>query len=141
MRWVRQEDPEGCGVAVLAMLTGQTFAEVDQAFPDRRARDTPKERCLEPHHMQNYLWDRGYFLRLIRLAEFAPDGRWPPRPFAPLHYVNVTSPSGTGHWVAMEMDGCVLDPLRKGTYQLDFYPAVHEVVGIFPDGHNRRAGA
>lgn len=28
IRWVRQEDPYGCGAAAVAMLTGKTYADV-----------------------------------------------------------------------------------------------------------------
>src|SRR5438552_3918548 len=34
IRWVRQEDPQGCSIACLAMLTGRTYAEVKAQCPN-----------------------------------------------------------------------------------------------------------
>lgn len=130
MDWVRQEDPDGCGVAVLAMLTGQTFAEVDATVK----RDA-KDHTVKSHEMSTYLWDRGYFLRRIMLASLAPEGGWPPAPFAPMHYLDVRSPTGAGgHWIAMDDEGGVLDPWepKRNGRPASFYKVAYEAVGVIP---------
>lgn len=131
IRWVRQEDPSGCGVAVLAMLTGSTYVEVAAAYPHLDFRtDT-----LEPTDLHRFLWKRGYFLRDVRSAADAPDGVWPPRPFAPLHYLNVEALSGnSGHWIVMDADGRLFDPLDSayGSRDISEVSVVYEAVGVTP---------
>lgn len=125
MRWVRQEDPDGCGIAVLAMLTDQPYWVVRDHIEavDRDWRDNGVPQML----MESYMVDRGWSLRTVLLStEF---NRWPPPAFAEQHFAQVTQPSSAGHYVAMDFSGRVFDPLRPGIFGLSDWPATHFVIG------------
>ena len=93
--------------------------------------------------MHAQLWDAGYYLRRIMLRVNVPgwteaDG-WPPnpfRPFAPMHYLQVTASKG-GHWTAVDGDGTLLDPWDHSRTSLTAYSAVHEIVGVIGPGPAR----
>lgn len=142
---IAQRHKDGCGRAVLAMLTGQTYEEVDQVIP---ARDG--NRALELWQQERFLMERGWFQRVILRREEAPGGKWPPAPFAPLHMAMVagraagrvlrttdgvlleTHGTGSGHSVVMLRDGTVLDPNSEGGWRLTDWPTVYVVVGLVP---------
>lgn len=130
---IQQEDSDGCGVAVLAMLTGQTYAQVDAEWP-LRLTDRWTASDVKPHMMMDYLWKRGYSLLVIRDRRYAIYGAWPSiEPFAPMHYAMVDSPTqSTGHWIAIDGFGEVLDPFEGSRKTLDIYERMHEVVGVWP---------
>ncbi len=134
MAWVQQEDAQGCGVAALAMLTGQTYAAVkaemdaDPWVSEGGERDWATHG-LTAHVLDRYLVARGYFLRRIYGAWGIVEP-WPPEPFAPLHFARVTQPSNNGHFVVMDAAGRVLDPLRDGEFRLSDWVEVQNVVGI-----------
>ncbi len=135
MRRVQQEDADGCGIAVLAMLTGETYAEVDAAWP-LRLTEHWKDSDVKPHMMMDYLWKRDHSLLVVRDRRYAHGAptNWPSlRPFAPMHYAMVDSPTQpTGHWIAIDADGTVLDPFDASRLTLDCYRKMHEVVGVWP---------
>lgn len=101
LRWVGQVDAEGCGVAVLAMLTGEPYEALrDQIDSEQRV-----------------------YANMV--------DEWPPPPWSPLHFAQVTQPSNRSHFVAMDDRGRVLDPLREGTFALSDWSKVQNVVGLF----------
>jgi hypothetical protein len=123
---VAQQHKDGCGRAVLAMLTGTTYEAVDQLIPARDGK-----RDLELWQQERFLMERGWFQRVVLKREEA-DGVWPPRPFAPLHMAMVSSRGGPGHSVVMLSDGTVLDPNNPGGWRLTDWPIVYVVVGLVP---------
>lgn len=125
-RWVGQEDAEGCALAVLAMLTGEIYADV-KAEVDGWS-DEPHDWATSgtSHHtLDRYLTRRGFWMR----RHYATWGL-PMVPFAPLHYVSVKQSSGRGHFVAMLSNGDVLDPLREGVFALADWPGINQIVGV-----------
>lgn len=122
MRRVEQQHPNGCGVAVFAMLCDFTWP---QAVRMLRFNGEP----IDFRVLRRKLDARGRFTRAVLLADEA-DGVWPPGPFAPRHMAAVTQPSGGGHYVAMNAAGVVLDPLTAGERRLEDFPAVSEVLGV-----------
>jgi hypothetical protein len=131
MRWVRQEDPSGCGVAVLAMLTGLTYAEVIAEIEAEPWYKLSAAAFREGHStngvvLERYLTDRGWW-HSCRYETWCSE--WPPKPFAPFHTVHVNQPSGNDHYLAMDGRGRVLDPLREGVFGLADWPSVGNVVG------------
>lgn len=133
LKRVAQEDADGCGVAVLAMLTRQTYAAVDAEWP-LRLTEHWKDHDVKPHMMRGYLWERGYHLLVVRDRRYALALGWPSlQPFAPMHYAMVDSPTQpTGHWIAIDGEGVVLDPFDATRTTLDIYGKMHEVVGVWP---------
>lgn len=125
---VRQEHPDGCGVAAVAMVTGETYAEV-VADLARMGLDLSIGGLAKPH-IERLLAARGYVWRTVYRAGTLI---WPPAPFAPVHIAAVRQqPSGRAHFVVMLDDARVLDPLERGT-TLDHWPEVMNVIGIWPE--------
>lgn len=129
MRWVAQEHPDGCGVAVLAMLTDDTYENVAAALRADPWMEGNGFALTQPV-LEKYLSDRGWYLRRVYVAWQTPGCQWPPEPFAERHYAIVTQPSGNGHFVAVEADGTLLDPLRSGSYRLTDFQSVSCLVGL-----------
>lgn len=124
---IAQRHKDGCGRAVLAMLTGQTYEQVDQVIPARDGK-----RDLELWQQERFLMERGWFQRVVLRREEAPDRVWPPKPFAPLHMAMVAGRTNVGHSVVMLRDGTVLDPNHEGGWRLTDWPTVYVVVGLVP---------
>lgn len=122
---VPQEDESGCGLAVLAMLTGRTYKDVRAEFPERDFHSSG----LGISDIWRYLWDRGYYLRVVYEN---PGGEWPPPPFAAVHFAQVQNEAGNSHAVYMDARGTVADPLASGNTKLSDWPVVNQVVGVRP---------
>lgn len=134
--WVRQEDKEGCGLAVLAMLTGQSYADVKAEVGSLEAqpmegRPIPDERDWSKQGCTHYLLDRylaghGFFLQ----RRYDTYTELPMEPFAPLHYASVVQLSSNHHFVAVLANGDVLDPMREGVFKLSDWSKVNQLVGV-----------
>ena len=130
MRWVRQEDAWGCGPATLAMLTGLTYREVRDEIDsqDAHGHDGDWSKHGVSHHtLDRFLISRGFYLQRI-YRHMATE--WPPRPWSPHHFAQVEQPSRNTHFVVMEADGGVLDPMREGRFSLTDWPDLLNVVGL-----------
>lgn len=129
LRYVAQEEPQGCAVACLAMILGCTYAEA-------RARihvDTSKGITSTVY--DGALVEAGFALaRVYRHDPVRGVKReaWPPPPFAPIHIASTETAQG-GHAVVMLVDGTVLDPWDRSrtTLRHPDYLAVHCVAGIW----------
>lgn len=135
VEWVRQEDAEGCGLAVLAMLTGRSYAEVKakvdatEVGPSEAPRDWTTSGCTH-YTLDRYLAAEGWFFQR-RYESYA---ELPQEPFAPIHYAEVVQPSGRGHFVVVHADGKVLDPMREGRFRLSDWARVNQLVGLIALG-------
>lgn len=129
VRWVRQEDAYGCGLAVLAMLTGRTYAEAKE-----RVRTFQNEPCnwaangCTHYTLDRFLAGDGWYVqrRYNAWTELSSE------PFADIHYASVQQPSNNGHFVVVLGDGTVLDPNREGRYRLSDWAHVNQIVGLIP---------
>jgi hypothetical protein len=132
--WVGQEDSNGCALAVLSMLTGTSYLEVKKEIDsqDGHGHDGDWNKKGVTHiTIDRYLIDRGYYLQRI-YSKFRPkDFSWPPDPWAENHFASVEQPSGRSHFVVMDCDGIVLDPLREGKYKLKDWEYINNVVGLY----------
>ena len=146
---VRQEQPEGCGLACLAMVTGATYEQVRAAMRTRRyvwlnGERVPGDSGIHNNVLDHYLARHGFWLqRRYRSHVVAPPRpgaarrhrwtnirAWPCAPWAPVHIAEVKQPSGNGHYVVMRADGGVLDPLRDGVHDLREWSVVNNIVGL-----------
>lgn len=129
----RQEHPNGCGIAVMAMVADMTYTEVfnylqtlwpqERDFVEHGTHQSLVEWFLASH---SYVWRT-----LYRGWKIDP---WPPAPFAPRHIVQVKQPSGTTHYVAMTATGDVLDPLADEPTRLDAWETVNNITGVWRHG-------
>ncbi len=137
MRHVRQEEPDGCGVACLAMLTDATYEEVAKTVV---AIGLGNPSDLKPEIMRRYLEAHGWFTRCV-LTRAEAGGRWPPEPFAPAHCAMVQrTMSSPGHWVVMLGDGGVLDPNRVIHQTLRDFKVCSMVYGLIAPLHQHGYG-
>ena len=132
---VRQQHKMGCGIAVLAMLTGQTYEQVFEDFgsPDLTGENGGTSDC----EMRDYLKRHGLKFGGWRLKQYIGGEEttpWPPEPTGEvcLCLVHVYPWSPCSHWVVMLPDGAILDPvnLADTPLRLTAYDAVSSVVAI-----------
>lgn len=133
LRVVRQGHANGCALAALAMVTGQTYDEVVADFTARWPGEPLNldERGLYHGDTEWYLAINGYVWRYL-YAGWKHDP-WPPEPFAPIHIAAVKQPSGNQHYVIVTDDGTVLDPLDDQPKSLAAWEKVNNVMGIWPE--------
>jgi hypothetical protein len=132
MRWVPQRDDRGCGLAVLAMLTGQPYEAVKlriaaDAGPSEHRGDWAAEG-LTVRAMDRYLARAGFAIQRLYRNMDVP---WPPAPWAPLHFAQVVN-SGGMHFVAMDAAGTILDPLHEQPRSFEDWEMVANVAGVVP---------
>ena len=121
MKHVSQRGDSDCGVAAFAMLTDRGYSEALTALGV--GADVPD------HTIRVLLQREGWFIRDIDHRSEC-DGVWPPPPFAERHFALVTQLSGNGHYVAMEADGTVLDPLTNEPRRLSDWTVCSFVCGM-----------
>lgn len=132
LTWRPQEDAHGCGLAVLAMITGTPYERVKVEIESQDGHGHNgnwNERGLTHISLDRYLTRRGFY-RQRRYKHETELGAWPPEPWAPVHYASVKQPSGNGHFVVMDSEGNVLDPMREGLFKLTDWPEVNNVCGL-----------
>lgn len=133
-RWVRQEDRCGCGIACLAMITGQSYHEVKSAWPTDW--DFQEDGILIDDAMQ-YLGDRGipydrryrFALGRNRVGRQQLREGWP-QVFAPIHIISV---NGSRHDVVLLADGTVFDPMSEQSRHLVDCGEVSVMLGAWPN--------
>lgn len=139
---VRQKNDWGCGVACLAMITNQSY---DQVLSDLnndvdRISSMTKEwegNGLSETVIELYLIEKEFWLQKrykIHYDQNIPPWEntdsWPPPPFAPDgHIASVQQPSGRVHYVVLNTDNVVLDPMRGGTYKLWDWNIIYHIIG------------
>lgn len=125
---VMQRSQFGCGIAVLAMLTGDDYDDIEQAA---RATGWAGDAGLHRDVINAYLHDAGFDLHDRVEPRHPYDLRpWPPEPFAPLHYALVQSADRKLHAVVVDADGSVRDPGTGTVRSLDVWPRVVRMVGL-----------
>lgn len=125
---VKQRSRFGCGIAVLAMLTGDEYDDIEQAARDQ---GWPGDVGLHRDWMNQYLFHAGFDLQDLAEPRHPDDQRpWPPEPFAPLHYALVQSADRKLHAVVVDADGSVRDPGTGTVRSLDVWPRLVRIVGL-----------
>lgn len=145
---IKQREPNGCGLACLAMVTGQTYEKVRTDLQARRyvwlnGDQTPGEHGIHNNVLDLYLERHGFWLQRRYRAHYIAPPRagarrhrwghtrdWPCGAWACAHIAQVKQPSGKGHYVVMDAAGHVLDPLREGLFSLRDWPTVENIVGL-----------
>ena len=120
---VRQKHQRGCGIACVAMLTGEDY---DTLAAEVEWRD---DQSPVGFYVDDQLWRRGY--AICRVYERGST-MWPPLPFARVHLCNVdyVTDAPVSHNVVMLADGSVLDPMHDEPRRLSDYPRVYNVAAV-----------
>lgn len=141
VRWVRQEHANGCSLAVLAMLTKDTYANVLATVDSWKGEPHDWEKDGTTFYtLDRYLVTKGYWSQK-RFDGWFEGEDWTV-PFAPQHYVSVRQPSGNTHFVYMDAGGVVADPLREGPFDLSEWAGnVNHIVGVTATPYDPRKTA
>jgi hypothetical protein len=133
IQYVAQEHPFGCGIACVAMITGQSYAQVlDQMGGEIKGRGTTHFEWFEALAEQGFAV-QFIFQRQQKIGRTPIRKIWPLAPWAPVHIVQIVD-----HSVVMRNDGTIFNPARpraeSGILKLTDYPEEHiyAMVGIFP---------
>ena len=111
MKYIKQRHKYGCGVACLAMVTGNSYETVRRAFTFDAAKTG-----LTVQHMVHYLSSLGYW---IQYKSMEPVGLinqqcTPMRSIADSHICMVqNSKTSKFHFVVVDSHGCLYDPADK----------------------------
>lgn len=138
-RWVRQEDPNGCFVAAMAMVTGKTYAQVKEETGHawmRGALDQTVENYLSQRGFAVTKWWQYDSCKAYAEQNGALDikrNTWPLPPFAPIHVCQVKT--RVTHWVVMLSNGNVLDPVTPEVKRLTDYAEVTLIMGVWRIPH------
>lgn len=132
--WVKQEEAHGCGIAALAMITGQSYSAVRDWFVRHMPGHDFAASGISYYPIDDFLVEHGFAVAR-RNAGFCNKLRetdWPPAPWAEVHLCQVSNPGGA-HYVVMLADGTVLDPLNESQRQLsDWGPGkVNHVAAVY----------
>jgi hypothetical protein len=129
--YISQEDTYGCGLASLAMISGRGYQYVAEWFLSY-GRDIVKKKGGTMFDWDMYLVEHGYSVaRKFCTLNGIHRPEWPPKPFAPVHLCEVRPTENKFHVVVMDECGNVLDPWRKGIFQLLDYISVESVAGVY----------
>ena len=131
VKYVEQDEKNGCGIACLAMVLGTTYAEVRKHFEtDFEKKGVPFDRLVE------YLGECGHQIVKKEVlnwehVEFTRQEML--KPFAPMHIVNVQQQfdSKDRHCVVMDANGKLYCPSGQTQETIQTVYAVHEVAGLW----------
>jgi hypothetical protein len=134
VRYVKAKLANSCVIASLAMVTGESFAQVRKGLLEFW-QDEGQFQGIGDDVFDEYLAQRGYAMQYQR-HEYNPRfllrDQWPPAPFAPVHVCDVFDQGK--HAVVMLADGRVLDPSDRKRRALTEYHRVFGVCGIWYTG-------
>lgn len=132
MKWVQQVEPNGCGIACLSMLTRIAYADVRAWFGIR----PNVEEGLYWWELEAFLTEHGYATAVKkqyrRESVLRRSDEWPVQPFADRHLVElrVFTNNALCHFVCMQRDGTVLDPLSDAPKRLSDYAEVYRIAAV-----------
>ena len=131
VEYVESDEPSGCVIACLAMVTGKSYQEVKQGMR-QYWKNEGSDNGTNDEAFEAYLAARGYAVQHLS-HDYIPEDKliepWPPAPWAPIHTADVYADGG--HAVVVLHDGTVLDPNDTGIKSLDQYHRVYAMQGIW----------
>lgn len=133
LRLVKQRTARDCSVAALAMVTGFQYEEVIAAFPEINF----DSGGLTIHGVDWFLVEHGFAIARKRewrgvIPVDEPRSVWPCEPFGSRHLceVRVSENSPVSHFVVMDHQGQVLDPLHDSPTRLTDYYEVWNIAAV-----------
>lgn len=123
-----QKHIKGCGIACLATVVGTSYDELAAEW----LKHGDFDNGIFPDELHRFLWHMNYFV-LRKYRQFAdfPSIEWPPKPFAPIHICEVVlKDSNMPHYIIMDKDGQLFDPMDGNQKQWDDFKNLNRVEGI-----------
>lgn len=112
MKHILQRTQDECGIATLAMITGEPYEQVRAEFPFFKDG-------IDEWEVRAYLAERGYACAQVYIHYAPMRVNLPERvkPFTDVHFAYVDD----RHFVVVLRDGTVLDPARPQPRHIDQY--------------------
>lgn len=132
MKYVAQRESWDCGIAALAMATGESYERV---YDDLRASAGPEgindDLTKDWLFRNDWAWQERT-RNVWKGGSYHPHVVWPPRPFANTHICFVEATAGW-HYCVLDFEGRVLDPFKQSRQSLadPDYKRVASVLGLF----------
>jgi hypothetical protein len=129
-----QEDPSGCMLAAIAMVTETDYQTVRAGFAESKV-----EHGIDHYEADQYLAERGWATARKFETYQPPQDRfknehrseWPVEPFADRHICVVTNISNTGsHAVVLLADGRVMDPWWGIIKSISEYSRIYNIAAV-----------
>lgn len=126
---VRQQEPCGCGVACVAMISDKTYDEVASLLGEWwSGRSSGMTHYVIFELLSHY----GFALRNTFRAnheKYRSNEPWPPEPKAYAYIASISRASG-GHFVVWTGEE-VLDPMKDEPCTLDEYGGVNQLIAVY----------
>ena len=134
VKYVKATLTNSCVPACLAMVTGKTLKRVVKEIYEHWENEG-RYQGVDDNIVDQYLSKSGYAVQRIP-HEYEPNKllikKWPVKPFAPIHIVDVWSSNPPGmHAVVMLKDGTIYDPSNRRIKDISMYQRVFAVTGIW----------
>ena len=134
IKYVKATLTNSCVPACLAMVTGKTLKRVVKEIYEHWENEG-RYQGVDDNIVDQYLSKNGYAIQRIP-HEYEPNKllikKWPVKPFAPIHIVDVWSSNPPGmHAVVMLKDGTIYDPSNRRIKDISTYQRVFAVTGIW----------
>lgn len=132
IKHVTQEDTLGCGIAVLAMVTGRTYEEVYADFAqDVGTQGLSLEQIIEYSGNAGFSIIHKYVTHFADI-KFGRDEIF--SPFAPVHIVRLKQyfDANIGHVIVMDKDGKFFCPSNQSEEEIRNSYAITDVLGLYP---------
>ena len=133
-KYVKATLTNSCVPACLAMITGKTLKRVIKEIYEHWENEG-RYQGVDDDIVDQYLSKNGYAIQRVP-HEYEPNKlllkKWPVKPFAPIHIVDVWSSNPAGmHAVVMLKDGTIYDPSNRRIKDISMYQRVFGITGIW----------
>ena len=134
IKYVKATLTNSCVPACLTMVTGKTLKRVVKEIYEHWENEG-RYQGVDDDILDQYLSKNGYAVQRIP-HEYEPNKllikKWPVKPFAPIHIVDVWSSNPPGmHAVVMLKDGTIYDPSNRRIKDISIYQRVFAITGIW----------
>lgn len=130
MKWVGQGHPDGCLLACIAMVIGESYDGVAATFPKVNIGGFTYHVVYETLNARGFVYQ--HFYKYDRKANSIREP-WPLPPWAPVHICGVDAGRGgaASHGVVLLPGGMVLDPATEQPRRMSDYPDCGYMIGIW----------
>jgi hypothetical protein len=130
IKHVRQQEPFGCAIAVMAMILGKSYAEVKAMLPIERGYGN--RNGMSNSDYISFLFLHGYVGMTVYACEsHTQRKREPSEWIKPLAEINIVAAvTENGPHALLWVDGKIYDPNKEGIYSIDDYN-VYGITGFW----------